>query len=345
MANNLYEFYTGQGKKLPSVQERQSDATSAGIKNYSGTADQNNQLLKYFSSNQSAASPQPVNQNVASPAAQTYIQSQVNPPANQITSQAPTVGTPSVKDSYIEAMKAYATTQAKDQGITDARKAYNDYVANQAKSIAGLEGKGLGTPLQIVRGQQEKLLRQTQPEAQRLQGEVGIAQDSQRNLLESLKSGIDMNKNLLDLNHQELQDKKTLASEERLANPAFELSAGQNRYQYNPTTKGYEKIASMAPKPTVGKGTITSGSLSYSPRDQSEDSQVLEGSRGSDGYVDPAIYQKLYKAWIAKGGTVEDFTKHYDPQFYVNPANTWLPAFLRPKSKPTAGFTFESLGQ
>lgn len=45
---NLYEFYTGQGKSLPSIADRQNSAKEAGIQNYAGTAEQNTQLLSYL---------------------------------------------------------------------------------------------------------------------------------------------------------------------------------------------------------------------------------------------------------------------------------------------------------
>lgn len=47
----LYEQYAQVGKKLPSVQERQTLATNAGIKDYTGTAEQNTALGNYISTN------------------------------------------------------------------------------------------------------------------------------------------------------------------------------------------------------------------------------------------------------------------------------------------------------
>lgn len=48
MATNLYEYYTSKGQTLPSVQDRQGVAGQAGITGYTGTADQNAQLLSYL---------------------------------------------------------------------------------------------------------------------------------------------------------------------------------------------------------------------------------------------------------------------------------------------------------
>lgn len=61
--------------------------------------------------------------------------------------------------------------------------------------------------------------------------------------------------------------------------------------------------------------------------------QKLQASEGSDGYVDPTVYQTAYKDWIAQGFAPEDFLKKFSPDNWVNPANTWLPIYLRPKTK------------
>lgn len=77
---------------------------------------------------------------------------------------------------------------------------------------------------------------------------------------------------------------------------------------------------------------VHSGDLTYSRGDYADDSSSLEQSRGSDGWVDPTIYQQLYNAWISKGGKISDFINTYPPDKYVNPENDWLPPYLRPKS-------------
>lgn len=82
-----------------------------------------------------------------------------------------------------------------------------------------------------------------------------------------------------------------------------------------------------------GVGTsIRSGTLNYSAQDQADDSKSLNASRGTDGYVDPNLYLKLYNAWINAGGQLEDFLKTYPPVNYINPTNTFLPKFLMPKA-------------
>lgn len=80
----------------------------------------------------------------------------------------------------------------------------------------------------------------------------------------------------------------------------------------------------------IKTSTTKSGTLTYSKEDQAEDSKALEISRGADGYVDPTLYEKLYKSWVNNGGLLKDFLAKFPPKNYVNPENDWLPIFLRP---------------
>lgn len=107
-------------------------------------------------------------------------------------------------------------------------------------------------------------------------------------------------------------------------------------FTYDPTTKKFIQIAGTqkSTSTTSTKKTV-SGTLTYTAQDQAEDSKALESSRGTDGYVDPTIYQNLYKAWIASGGVLKDFLTKYPPKNYVNPANTWLPTYLKPTATTT----------
>lgn len=111
---------------------------------------------------------------------------------------APIVPKSTAKDDYISAYKSYIDALNNSKDVTEAKKAYNDFVANQAKSKAALEGQGRGIPLTVVRGNQEKLLNQTNPEALRLQNEISIAQDSQKATVDSLKAGVDMYGKILE---------------------------------------------------------------------------------------------------------------------------------------------------
>jgi hypothetical protein len=133
---------------------------------------------------------------------------------------------------------------------------------------------------------------------------------------------------------QQAADTKYQAEQARLGQ--FELSPGQQRFDAQGNV-----IAGLAPTPkapTIPKGTINSGSLSYSPTAQSEDSQALEYTRNPDtGYVDSAKYKELYDMWIKNKGLRGDFLSTFDPRDYVDPNDTSLPSFLRPKAGADSG--------
>lgn len=167
-----------------------------------GTIGSNGQLQPnknpIVSSNAGATSPAPAaitppattTTSIQTPAAKNYIQSlssntgsssgsvSGNMLSDQSIPNPLTSNQPSQPSPTDLAFAEYIKALAPSQDVTNAETTYNDYTANQSKSVAGLEGQGRGIPLTLVRGQQEKLLKQTQPEALRLQNAVGIAQNN-----------------------------------------------------------------------------------------------------------------------------------------------------------------------
>lgn len=69
--------------------------------------------------------------------------------------------------------------------------------------------------------------------------------------------------------------------------------------------------------------TFVSGSLQYPATQYKADQQALLSSRGSDGWVDPAVYLSGLKKWEAHGGLQSDFVQVFPVKDYINPANTW----------------------
>lgn len=96
-------------------------------------------------------------------------------------------------------------------------------------------------------------------------------------------------------------------------------------------------ISTKAPS-TSGSSTkpFVSGGLTYTSTQLGGIQQKLESSEGPDHYVDPAVYQAAFDAWIASNGLAKDFIKNFPPKTLVNPANTWLPAYLASKTKSTS---------
>lgn len=249
-------------------------------------------------SNAVTSNPSAVSPSLKTPAAQAYVSSKLQAPttvaapqmapvapvppvtAPTATVAAPVPQTPSTRDAYMNAYKAYQDAQKENARVTEAQKAYNDFMTNQAMSVAGREGRGLGIPLDIVRGEQERLLKQTNPQLDRLQRELGFAENAQEREVVAAKSGLDLQKDLLGFDMEEAKamreaskpivvdgvaysqqadgSLKPLTTKEQ---EAFNLSEGQSRYAINPTTGQYELVASKGKTyaPGTGGGMTTDG--------------------------------------------------------------------------------------
>jgi len=100
-------------------------------------------------------------------------------------------------------------------------------------------------------------------------------------------------------------------------------------------------------KPSGPKAkTFTSGGLVTTESTLASAEQELNTSRGEDGWVDPNVYKQLHDDWVADKGLTKDFLNKFPPKTYVNPANTWLPPFLRNPTKTdssSGGGSFDQL--
>ena len=107
MATNLYQYYTEQGKNLPSVKERQTVAQEAGISGYRGTAEQNTKLLSYLKT-KPLENPTPV--------------SDVKPETNY---NLPEPEAPVVQDSYLKSLS---------YNLENTKKALREEIASQKEA-------------------------------------------------------------------------------------------------------------------------------------------------------------------------------------------------------------------
>lgn len=102
----------------------------------------------------------------------------------------------------------------------------------------------------------------------------------------------------------------------------------------------HDALNGLSTKPTTTTGGTTkpyvSGKLTYTSDILGKIGTKLKTSEGVDHYVDPAVYQNAFDAWTNSGGLAKDFIKNFPPKTYVNPANTWLPAYLESKTKASA---------
>lgn len=255
MANNLYDYFTGLGKKLPSVAER---AQTYGLgSSYTGTADQNTALLGRLQGQGLQGQNQATTVDTPTNTATTPTPQVTTPTATPV---APTGGNTSGVDTYLQ---NYMSSLKPTQDETNTQDQLTQLQGNTRQGVAGLAGRGLGTPLSLVRGQQAMLQQQGELGQQTLQSKLANLQKTRQSAIDVSKFALERAdsaaKTVSDRAYQEQKltsdrkyDKEKAQYEQTLKNSSpYTLNAGDTRYD-----SSNNKVASVAPKPT-GTGGLT----------------------------------------------------------------------------------------
>ena len=217
-------------------------------------------------------------------------------------------------NAYREAYNAYIASLAPSSDLNSAKQKYTDFIAASNLGIDNLEGQGRGIPLGLVRGQQEKLYNQSQIEADRLQGNVGLAQDAQTQAQNQALAGMNMQKSIYDTSATQNKEMMNFQNELLMGGykPATGQEApgsnvislidpsGQTRQYVAPavSSKGYQELAAGASlyDPMTGQLIATAPKETENPTSYKE--WQLAGSPGT------------YQEWVtSKGGTAQNIVK------------------------------------
>lgn len=89
-----------------------------------------------------------------------------------------------------------------------------------------------------------------------------------------------------------------------------------------------------------GQKPTTDGTITYTPDDISK----IEGAMpaGDDNFVSTDTYNKLYQAWIKKGGTGAGFIKAFPPKTHLNPNDPTVPDIFKQYLKTKKASTSSS---
>lgn len=118
----------------------------------------------------------------------------------QSTAQTPQNAVNEDVEAYKKAYANYISTLGETPQVANARKAYTDYLASYLAGKNELTGRAVETgnvPLGLLRGQQERLADQAQPELTRLEGAVGMETAAQTAQQAKAKAGVDMAQSML----------------------------------------------------------------------------------------------------------------------------------------------------
>lgn len=112
-------------------------------------------------------------------------------------------------------------------------------------------------------------------------------------------------------------------------NQPYAVGSGQTIY--DPATN---KAIYTTPSATDTKSAGQGAPSGFTGKEVADIDQALRtgqfgGNRianpmGADGYIDPAAYVWLLHYWTGNGGTKQSFLQTFDPEEYINPANTWV---------------------
>lgn len=256
---NLYEYYTGQGQALPSVQARQGIAGQAGIQNYSGTANQNNALLAYLQGqgNQGQATfpvaPTTPQIPSSSPADSSL------PPVNSIppsTTPPPNPTTPPQSSNpYLNQVQALSQMSPAE---TNAQQQLNQLQQNATQGQFNVSQQPIAQG--FISGQQAAMQTQANIAQQPLQNQLALAQQQRQMALDAAKTG---------LTYSQWQAE--------MSKPVFG-GYGTSGYQLNPQTGQYQQIGE------TGVGS---------------DQQALITQAISEGRLDPSQLGKMSLKSIA----------------------------------------------
>lgn len=142
-------------------------------------------------------------------------------PLAQFNANVPATQAPDPMAAFKDAYTKYIGSLGQTDAVSKARQNYLDYVTNAQLGVNNIAGQGRGIPLQLVRGQQEKLAGQAEIVAKRLQGDVELAQNEQKALQDQAKAGLDFQTTLLGNQQKTASDARAFALENNITTPFF----------------------------------------------------------------------------------------------------------------------------
>tara|TARA_Y100000310_G_C20586820_1_gene765856 strand:+ start:29 stop:1117 length:1089 start_codon:yes stop_codon:yes gene_type:complete len=215
---NLYEYYTGQGQNLPSVDIRR-DTYGLGA-DYTGTGPQNEALLSRIMADNTGSSIDAGGQEGPPGSYTTPSGVQVDGAGNVIG------GVPKKTDADL-AYDSYLASLAPSADLTSARKGLREHDTQAALDYEkALES---GSTLGFARG-----------EAGLTQRQNAIMRAGQAATVQAY-ADLDANRQNISKSRYEYEKAKIDAEAEK--NKTFTLGENQTEWQYNPETKKHEQIA------------------------------------------------------------------------------------------------------
>lgn len=220
----------------------------------------------------------------------------------------------------------YLAAQAEEQALTEEEMRVKD---DLGKSLFGIKGQAI--PQGFITGQGARQQDLANVQLDRIAGNKVTLQQRLATEQARRQAALDVVKG----NANRLASKADRASER-----VFDYGQETRKNKRDDEDKIYDRgMAERKFQEDVRQFGLTEARLRQNQNDTSNSPMSaaslrageakLRASVGSDGYVNPTVYKQAFDEW---GGTTAEFLSKFPPKNYVNPANTWLPAILRPAS-------------
>jgi hypothetical protein len=327
---------------------RSTLAASKGIKGYTGTADQNTALLGAMrgtaAPSATATTPTaiatPTGAPTQSPAAQSYMESQMGGDTSAPSAPDPNASYRSALDSYMNSLKGSDAMNAKvDKASIASRRGIEDALdapgglKQGAQETAALFSRRANANLADLGVAQDAATRATSGALERLKYEGGLLP----------KPGEAFN---LSPGQKRYDASGKLIAESAPNAPSISEQYGTGAIgEYNfAKSQGYQGSFSQYQNEDANRKARATSAASASGLSTTAQVNAMKQTlktgiapsgvpignpQGADGYVDPSVYMALYNNWP---GTTSDFKTKF-PVSNVNPASYgMLPEALRPKA-------------
>jgi hypothetical protein len=231
-----------------------------------------------------------------------------------------------------------ADVKIEEAKIEENRLAAKNYMTARLASLGALQTTGAAVlALQTIETKYQSQVSNLRTKLKFANREIELGLSESIDKIEN-----DTDDNILKIQEDLTKDSETIAKEVLKAqNDAekeiYRVTEQHARRLRERTTQYTKDLKAAAEKQAKEYAKIASGGIDFtSVGNVAKGSKIvntieniLEGSRGSDGYVNSAEYSKQLKEWIKKGGTARTFVAAFPPKLYANPEDTSLPPTLR----------------
>lgn len=165
----------------------------------------------------------------------------------------PTSPTAPSTSNYDQAYQQYIQSLSPSTDVTNSKKAYNDFVAQRDGTLRTIGDQRI--PMRFITGQQASVSDRAAIEGNRLQGDIGIAQEGYSQQQNQSKAQLDYQKSVLDeqnKNYQSEQDRAFKQSE-------FDYKKQQDTQNFSEDQRQFNVSNALAQQKVTGTGGTGAG--------------------------------------------------------------------------------------